>query len=91
MIFKSLIPNSFLEKMKLINSYITEQIGGIAEWIEYKDLPIVKIKWKKITDNGHTIYLEQLVSYEELSKIVDPILIAKRFVDHYNERVTQDG
>lgn len=91
MTFLSVIPDPLLRMMKLINEYTTKELGGSIEWMEYKDIQIVKMRWKKLTNNGHRLQLEVLMTYEELAHLTDPRSIAKKFVDLYNERVKEDG
>jgi len=92
MVFESYIPPSYLKILEDINAYITKELGGSIELLEYKDLNIIKIKWYKfINEHNDTIYFERLFSYQEFESMNYPILIAQKFVDECKERLKKDG
>jgi len=79
--------DSFLEKLKRINDYIINKLGGTLLYTEDKKNNLFKIKWQKYSEEiNKTIQFEMAFSFEELESIMDPIIIGKSFVRKYEKK-----
>ncbi len=79
--------NFFVSLVTKITDYIVKELGGTITVSEDKILNVVKIRLtEKDEKTKKIICFDEAVSYEELSTIVDPTLIGKRFVEHYKSQ-----
>ncbi len=83
---------TYLNNIKIIRKYIKNEMGGKVFITKNKNLKTIQIEWEKYDlESKKVIDFNQMISVSEFDYIIDPTIIAKRFVYHYRNEKNRNG
>lgn len=70
----------------LVSRYVEQSIGGKLYYIDSKEENLAIFRLEKIDqETNEKSHLDYKISYEELEKIVDPLVLAQNIIDAYKK------